>query len=118
MGDGRLPITRIAGTQQSSLTICNHQSAFDIVPSPVSLSSKRTRHGRRAVLILTGPAAPATGKQDTLRGHYGQVEIAMWKRDDAVKPHPGAAPAGNVQNTQTNQHVNTAPASEPVRSSD
>jgi cytoskeletal protein CcmA (bactofilin family) len=46
------------------------------------------------------------------------VEIAMWKRDDAAKPHPGAAPAGNVQNTQTNQHVNTAPASEPVRSSD
>src|SRR4051812_23577004 len=43
----------------------------------------------------------------------------MWKRDDAVKPTPpGAAPAGNVQNAQTNQNVNTAPAPEPVRSSD
>jgi cytoskeletal protein CcmA (bactofilin family) len=43
----------------------------------------------------------------------------MWKRDDAVKPTPpGSAPAGNVQNTQTNQNVNTAPATEPVRSSD
>ena len=43
----------------------------------------------------------------------------MWKRDDAVKPTPpGSAPAGNVQNTQTNQNVNTAPAPEPVRSSD
>jgi cytoskeletal protein CcmA (bactofilin family) len=43
----------------------------------------------------------------------------MWKRDDAVKPTPpGAASTGNVQNAQTNQHVNTAPASEPVRSSD
>jgi cytoskeletal protein CcmA (bactofilin family) len=43
----------------------------------------------------------------------------MWKRDDAVKPTPpGAAPAGNVQNAQTNQHVNPAPASEPVRSSE
>lgn len=41
----------------------------------------------------------------------------MWKRDDAVKPPPGAAPAGNVQNTHTNQHANTAPA-EPVRGSD
>jgi cytoskeletal protein CcmA (bactofilin family) len=43
----------------------------------------------------------------------------MWKRDDAVKPTPpGAAPAGNVQSAQTNQHANAAPASEPVRSSD
>jgi cytoskeletal protein CcmA (bactofilin family) len=43
----------------------------------------------------------------------------MWKRDDAVKPTPpGAAPAGNVQNAQTTQHVNPAPASEPVRSSE
>jgi len=43
----------------------------------------------------------------------------MWKRDDAVKPTPpGAAPTGNVQNAQTNQHVNTAPAPEPVRSSE
>jgi cytoskeletal protein CcmA (bactofilin family) len=43
----------------------------------------------------------------------------MWKRDDAVKPTPpGSAPAGNVQNAQTNQNVNTAPAPEPVRSSD
>lgn len=43
----------------------------------------------------------------------------MWKRDDAVKPTPpGSAPAGNVQNAQTNQNVNTAPATEPVRSSD
>jgi cytoskeletal protein CcmA (bactofilin family) len=43
----------------------------------------------------------------------------MWKRDDAVKPTPpGSAPAGNVQNTPTNQNVNTAPAPEPVRSSD
>jgi cytoskeletal protein CcmA (bactofilin family) len=43
----------------------------------------------------------------------------MWKRDDAVKPTPpGAAPAGNVQNAQTNQNFNTAPAPEPVRSSD
>ena len=43
----------------------------------------------------------------------------MWKRDDAAKPTPpGTAPAGNVQNAQTSQHVNTAPASEPVRSSD
>ena len=42
----------------------------------------------------------------------------MWKRDDTVKPPPGAAPAGNAQNTHTNQHANTAPASEPVRSSD
>ena len=42
----------------------------------------------------------------------------MWKRDDAVKPTPpGSAPAGNVQ-SQTNQNVNTAPAPEPVRSSD
>jgi cytoskeletal protein CcmA (bactofilin family) len=42
----------------------------------------------------------------------------MWKRDDAVKPTPpGAAPAGNVQ-SQSNQNVNTAPAPEPVRSSD
>ena len=43
----------------------------------------------------------------------------MWKRDDAVKPTPpGSAPAGNVQNAPTNQNVNTAPATEPVRSSD
>ena len=43
----------------------------------------------------------------------------MWKRDDAVKPTaPGATPAGNVQNAPTNQNVNTAPATEPVRSSD
>ena len=43
----------------------------------------------------------------------------MWKRDDAVKPTPpGSAPAGNVQNAQTNQNVNPAPAPEPVRSSD
>jgi cytoskeletal protein CcmA (bactofilin family) len=43
----------------------------------------------------------------------------MWKRDDAVKPTPpGTASTGSVQNAQTNQHVNTAPASEPVRSSD
>jgi cytoskeletal protein CcmA (bactofilin family) len=43
----------------------------------------------------------------------------MWKRDDAVKPTPpGSAPAGNVQNAQTNQNANTAPATEPVRSSD
>ena len=43
----------------------------------------------------------------------------MWKRDDAVKPTPpGAAPAGNVQNTQSTQNVNPAPATEPVRSSD
>src|SRR5689334_17609916 len=42
----------------------------------------------------------------------------MWKRDDAVKPTPpGAAPAGNVQ-SQQNQNINTAPAPEPVRSSD
>jgi len=42
----------------------------------------------------------------------------MWKRDDAVKPTPpGSAPAGNVQ-SQSNQHVNPAPAPEPVRSSD
>ena len=42
----------------------------------------------------------------------------MWKRDDAVKPTPpGSAPAGNVQ-SQQNQNVNTAPAPEPVRSSD
>jgi cytoskeletal protein CcmA (bactofilin family) len=42
----------------------------------------------------------------------------MWKRDDAVKPTaPGATPAGNVQNAPTNQN-NTAPATEPVRSSD
>jgi cytoskeletal protein CcmA (bactofilin family) len=41
----------------------------------------------------------------------------MWKRDDAVKPPPGATP-GNVQNAPTNQNVNTAPATEPVRSSD
>ena len=43
----------------------------------------------------------------------------MWKRDDAVKPTPpGSAPAGNVQNAQTNQNLNPAPAPEPVRSSD
>jgi len=43
----------------------------------------------------------------------------MWKRDDAVKPPPpGTTPGGTAQNSQTNQHVNTAPASEPVRSSD
>ena len=43
----------------------------------------------------------------------------MWKRDDAVKPTPpGSAPAGNVQNAQTIQNVNPAPAPEPVRSSD
>jgi cytoskeletal protein CcmA (bactofilin family) len=43
----------------------------------------------------------------------------MWKRDDAVKPTPpGSAPAGNVQNAQTNQNFNPAPAPEPVRSSD
>jgi cytoskeletal protein CcmA (bactofilin family) len=42
----------------------------------------------------------------------------MWKRDDAVKPTPpGSAPAGNVQ-SQQNQNINTAPAPEPVRSSD
>jgi cytoskeletal protein CcmA (bactofilin family) len=43
----------------------------------------------------------------------------MWKRDDAVKPPPpGATPGGNVQTSQSSQHVNTAPATEPVRSSD
>jgi cytoskeletal protein CcmA (bactofilin family) len=43
----------------------------------------------------------------------------MWKRDDAVKPPaPGATPAGSGQNAPTNQNVNTAPATEPVRSSD
>jgi cytoskeletal protein CcmA (bactofilin family) len=43
----------------------------------------------------------------------------MWKRDDAVKPTPpGAPPAGPGQSAPTSQHVNTAPASEPVRSSD
>jgi cytoskeletal protein CcmA (bactofilin family) len=43
----------------------------------------------------------------------------MWKRDDAVKPPPpGASPSGTSQNSQSSQHVNTAPAPEPVRSSD
>jgi cytoskeletal protein CcmA (bactofilin family) len=43
----------------------------------------------------------------------------MWKRDDAVKPPSAGAPSGgNVQSSQTSQHVNPAPASEPVRSSD
>jgi cytoskeletal protein CcmA (bactofilin family) len=43
----------------------------------------------------------------------------MWKRDDAVKPPSAGAPTGgNVQSNQTSQHVNPAPASEPVRSSD
>jgi cytoskeletal protein CcmA (bactofilin family) len=43
----------------------------------------------------------------------------MWKRDDAVKPPSAGAPSGgNVQSNQTSQHVNPAPASEPVRSSD
>jgi cytoskeletal protein CcmA (bactofilin family) len=42
----------------------------------------------------------------------------MWKRDDAVKPPPGATPSGATQTSQTTQSVNTAPASEPVRSSD
>jgi len=43
----------------------------------------------------------------------------MWKRDDAVKPpSAGATPGGSVQSNQTSQHVNTAPASEPVRSSE
>src|SRR5215510_10999455 len=42
----------------------------------------------------------------------------MWKRDDAVKPPPGATPPGASQTSQTTQSVNTAPASEPVRSSD
>src|SRR3954470_11859065 len=43
----------------------------------------------------------------------------MWKRDDAVKPPSAGAPSGgNLQSNQTSQHVNPAPASEPVRSSD
>ena len=43
----------------------------------------------------------------------------MWKRDDAVKPPPpGASPSGTSQTSQSSQHVNTAPATEPVRSSD
>jgi cytoskeletal protein CcmA (bactofilin family) len=43
----------------------------------------------------------------------------MWKRDDAVKPPSAGAPSGGtVQSNQTSQHVNPAPASEPVRSSD
>ncbi len=43
----------------------------------------------------------------------------MWKRDDAVKPTPpGGAAAGTPQNPQSTHNVNTAPAAEPVRSSD
>ena len=43
----------------------------------------------------------------------------MWKRDDAVKPTPpGGTPTGAPQTTQTTQNVNSAAASEPVRSSD
>ena len=45
----------------------------------------------------------------------------MWKRDDAVKPTPAGgtpAPAGQTQNTQSNQPFTTSPAPEPVRSSD
>jgi cytoskeletal protein CcmA (bactofilin family) len=43
----------------------------------------------------------------------------MWKRDDAVKPTPpGGTPTGAPQTTQATQNVNSAPASEPVRSSD
>ena len=43
----------------------------------------------------------------------------MWKRDDAVKPTPpGGTPTGAPQTTQTTQNVNSASASEPVRSSD
>src|SRR3954454_13672909 len=41
----------------------------------------------------------------------------MWKRDDAVKPTPPGGTAGTPQ-TQTTPNVNTAPAAEPVRSSD
>src|SRR6476646_6271504 len=41
----------------------------------------------------------------------------MWKRDDAVKPTPPGGPAGTPQ-TQTTPNVNTAPAPEPVRSSE
>src|SRR6188474_2115315 len=40
----------------------------------------------------------------------------MWKRDDAVKPPPGGT-AGTPQ-IQSTPNINTAPASEPVRSSD
>lgn len=40
----------------------------------------------------------------------------MWKRDDAVKPTPSGT--GGTPQTQTTSNVNTAPASEPVRSSD
>jgi cytoskeletal protein CcmA (bactofilin family) len=43
----------------------------------------------------------------------------MWKRDDAVKPTPpGGTPTGAPQTTQATQNVNSASASEPVRSSD
>jgi cytoskeletal protein CcmA (bactofilin family) len=41
----------------------------------------------------------------------------MWKRDDAVKPTPPGGTAGTPQN-QSTPNINTAPASEPVRSSD
>ena len=43
----------------------------------------------------------------------------MWKRDDAVKPTPpGGTPTGAPQTTPATQNVNSAPASEPARSSD
>ncbi len=43
----------------------------------------------------------------------------MWKRDDAVKPTPpSATPSGTPQTNQTTPNINTAPAAEPVRSSD
>jgi len=41
----------------------------------------------------------------------------MWKRDDAVKPTPPGGTAGTPQ-IQSTPNINTAPASEPVRSSD
>ena len=42
----------------------------------------------------------------------------MWKRDDSVKPTPPGGPTGSPQPAPTTHNVNSAPASEPMRSSD
>src|SRR3954462_13475457 len=86
----------------------------------LSLSSKRTRHRLRGVLIMTGPAAQRPELRHPARTNFGQVENAMWKRDDAVKPAPaggrGPTPAGPQTPQPIQTTANPAPATE--RSSD